>query len=371
MRRILLPLAVAFAMPAAPQGTAVDYFAQAMVTDAEQWREYGERMHEWARDFEADMEGSMALLFSDRVMGSRVVKGAPYSAEVVTEANRPLTDGNVISRKNVNRIYRDGQGRQREETYRDGELRSIYISDPVAGVTYALLPRKKIAIASTRPSVPTPPPTPRAEGRTSGASVTRSEDRRVVIRVDDDDVPGSKQEVRVQAFRVDDDRDPDSALVAPLPPIPPVPPAPPAGDLAWAPPPPMPDVPGVHSLRFESTAALGKGTKTPLGTRDFDGVKAEGASTVWTRAARNRAFFLFESALTREVLTSPDLHLTVYSRYNDPRVGESIYRLAAVKRAEPAADLFKVPADYAVKARRATPAPTPPAPSPPPPPPRG
>ena len=370
MRRILLPLAVAFAMPAAAQGTAVDYFAQAMVTDAEQWREYGERMHEWARDFEADMEGSMALLFSDRVMGSRVVKGAPYSAEVVTEANRPLTDGNVISRKNVNRIYRDGQGRQREETYRDGELRSIYISDPVAGVTYALLPRKKIAIASTRPSVPTPPPTPRAEGRTSGASVTRSEDRRVVIRVDDDDVPGSKQEVRVQAFRVDDDRDPDSALVAPLPPIPPVPPAPPAGDLAWAPPPPMPYAPGVQTLLFDSTAAPRKSTKTPHRTREFDGIKAEGASTVWTIPAgkignRNPI------NVTREVWTSPDLHLTVYSRYNDPRVGESIYRLAAVKRAEPAADLFKVPADYAVKARRATPAPTPPAPSPPPPPPRG
>ena len=41
--------------------------------------------------------------------------------------------------------------------------------------------------------------------------------------------------------------------------------------------------------------------------------------------------------------------MTVYSRYNDPRTGESIYRLAGIRRAEPAADLFKVPADYSVK----------------------
>ena len=376
MKRILLPLAAALALPATAQDmdtpAAVERYVEMATREADQWREYGERMHEWSEEFEAEMQGSMALMFSDRVGSAKLVKGAPYSAEVVTESNRALSDGNVISHKNVNRVYRDGAGRVRQETYRNGELRSVYISDPVAGTSYALLPRKKIAIATPKPATPAPR-APRGEhDHTSGASVVRDEDRRVVIRVDDDGLPGTKQEVRVQAFRVDDDRDPDSAVVTPLPPVPPVPPLPPDLDIA---PTPMPDMPGVHSLRFESTAMLGKGTKNALGTRDFDGVKAEGTSTTWTIPAgkignRNPI------NITREVWTSPELQVTVYSRYNDPRTGESIYRLAAVKRAEPAADLFKVPADYAVKTRRAMPTPpAPPAPPPPgmpaPPPPRG
>jgi len=31
---------------------------------------------------------------------------------------------------------------------------------------------------------------------------------------------------------------------------------------------------------------------------------------------------------------------------SDPRAGDTIYRLANVKRGEPSPDLFKVPADY-------------------------
>ena len=36
----------------------------------------------------------------------------------------------------------------------------------------------------------------------------------------------------------------------------------------------------------------------------------------------------------------------MYSRYADPRQGESIYRLANVKRSEPSAELFNVPEGY-------------------------
>jgi hypothetical protein len=90
---------------------------------------------------------------------------------------------------------------------------------------------------------------------------------------------------------------------------------------------------------------------TNLGTKDFDGVKAEGKSTVWTIPAGeigNRNAI----NVTSESWYAPDLQVTVYSRYNDPRTGESIYRLASIRRGEPAADLFRVPADYEVKGRR-------------------
>ena len=101
---------------------------------------------------------------------------------------------------------------------------------------------------------------------------------------------------------------------------------------------------------FESPSRLGKGVTTQLGTKEFDGVKAEGKSTVWTIAAGeigNKNAINVSS----ESWYSPELQVTVYSRYNDPRTGESIYRLAAIRRGEPALELFRVPPDYDVKSR--------------------
>ncbi len=146
----------------------------------------------------------------------------------------------------------------------------------------------------------------------------------------------------------------------PMPPTAPTPPTPPKPGVAPVPPippiPPIPAIPGVHTMRFESTAALGKGVTTKLGNRDFDGVKAEGTQTVWTIAAGqigNRNPIL----ITKESWYSPELQVTVMTRHNDPRTGESIYRLAGLKRAEPPIDLFKVPEGYTVKGRdkRSTP----------------
>jgi len=77
--------------------------------------EYGHAMEEWAREFSADMHGSMAFMFGDRVSRGKLVKGQPYSAEVVTETKQTLGDGNTISHRNANRVYRDGEGRTRQE----------------------------------------------------------------------------------------------------------------------------------------------------------------------------------------------------------------------------------------------------------------
>jgi hypothetical protein len=110
----------------------------------------------------------------------------------------------------------------------------------------------------------------------------------------------------------------------------------------------MPPIPGIQTMRFESTAKLGKGVTTNLGMRDFEGVKAEAKSTTWTIPAGeigNRK----PIDVVSESWYSPDLQVTVYSRYNDPRTGETIYRLANLKRAEPSADLFKVPEDAGAK----------------------
>lgn len=56
--------------------------------------------------------------------------------------------------------------------------------------------------------------------------------------------------------------------------------------------------------------------------------------------------------ITTESWYSPELQVTVYSRHSDPREGETVYRLSNIRRGEPAADLFKVPEDYAAKRGR-------------------
>ena len=316
----------------------------------------GRDVAEWARNFSAELSNSMAFMFTDRAGRGRVVKGQPYSADVVTETNQTLPDGNVISHRNVNKVWRDGEGRTRQESYRGEKLRSVYISDPVGKMAYTVIPGSKIAIAIPRMEFTHEMRAPRAPGKTSSTE-TSSDGRRVVVRTVESDGPGVREEVRVQVVRVGDD---SSVVIAP--PAPPAAPAPPAtpGSGRVPPVPPVPAIapiamiPGVNTMRFESTAHLGKGETKSLGTRDFEGVKAEGKQTTWTIPAgqignRNPI------NVTSESWYSPELQVTVYSRHNDPRTGESLYRLAAIQRAEPQADLFKVPEGYEVKGRKKEP----------------
>lgn len=362
----------------------------------------------WAEDYSRDMRASMGTMFGAR-LGGRTVKGAPYSAEIVTESNQNLADGNVISRKSTGAVYRDGEGRTRQETGGDGKSRVVYISDPVAGKSYVLTPGSKKAIVTSMPKAvvmshdgsghkdvqvfrngktvvrvedgkvtidgkevtqdptivksasgreiriengqvfidgkplrtPTPPAPPGAAPSAAPAPAPSTHVRTIETKDADGNV--RREEIRVQVVRSG-----DGPMLAPLPPMPPT-----AGVPMVAPVPPVPPVPpmpGIQTMRFESTARLGKGVTTQLGTKDFDGVKAEGKSTVWTIPAGeigNRNAI----NITSESWYAPDLQVTVYSRYNDPRTGESIYRLANLKRGEPSQDMFAVPEEYALKDR--------------------
>ncbi len=52
---------------------------------------------------------------------------------------------------------------------------------------------------------------------------------------------------------------------------------------------------------------------------------------------------------TNETWISPDLQVVVSSKHDDPRTGTANYSLTNIQRAEPAATLFQVPADYTVQ----------------------
>src|SRR5262245_39693024 len=98
-------------------------------------------------------DGTFKVLAPKFAIG-KVVKGAPYSATSTTETIQTLNDGNQIIRKNESKIYRDSEGRTRmEQTLEtigkwtaDGQApQSIFIFDPVAGVSYTLDPRSRTA----------------------------------------------------------------------------------------------------------------------------------------------------------------------------------------------------------------------------------
>jgi hypothetical protein len=85
-----------------------------------------------------------------------------------------------------------------------------------------------------------------------------------------------------------------------------------------------------------------------LGTRDFNGIKAEGKLRSYEIPAGeigNRNPIV----VSDETWYSPDLQVTVYTKHSDPRSGDTVFRLDNLKREEPAASLFAVPSDYTVK----------------------
>ncbi len=92
-------------------------------------------------------------------MGDKVVKGAPYSAEAVTERLQTLSDGNRISHKNTSQVFRDADGRVRREqtfgmignwVYADRPEKTILINDPVSGTHYVLDPEDQTATKMKR-----------------------------------------------------------------------------------------------------------------------------------------------------------------------------------------------------------------------------
>jgi hypothetical protein len=396
---LALMLASLFALPAAaldvpppphPPHVAVAPDPPLHFAAAHEVRASAQAWREWSRELQRELESSLGALYAPRLASSKLVKGAPFSADVVTENRQSLADGNVISRKTSGRFYRDGEGRTREETdARDGKPRSIVISDPAAHQRIVLVPEARRAMVTQAPA-----------GHTSSKQVVKVdgtevkvEDGRVTVngkmvadghvelksksgrdvRVENgrvfidgkeagsgegsgthvtvrrEELDGVPTEVvSVQAIRIGDDGH------IPVPPVPPPPPVGPSGVVPPVPPvppaPPLPPLPGIDVMRFESTGHLGKGVEADLGTKDIEGVRADGKSTTWTIPAGEIGNARPINVVS-EKWYAPQLQVTIYSRYSDPRTGEAIYRLAGIKRAEPAPELFRVPPGYEIRDR--------------------
>ena len=106
---------------------------------------------------DAAAPGGTRFLGAEAGMPGRVVKNAPYSADIVTETTQTLTDGNHIRQSSTAKVYRDTEGRTRREQSLNalGGLapssnlpQVVFINDPVAGFNYALNPQNRTATKS-------------------------------------------------------------------------------------------------------------------------------------------------------------------------------------------------------------------------------
>ena len=91
--------------------------------------------------------GDFAFVRGEFGMAGKVVTGAPYSAQAVTQFTQTLADGNHIQRTTTASMSRDSQGRTRTERSLPaiGALagsgtasKAVFINDPVAGMGYML-----------------------------------------------------------------------------------------------------------------------------------------------------------------------------------------------------------------------------------------
>lgn len=233
-----------------------------------------------------------------------IVQGAPYSGEGVTTVTQTLGDGTRIERTVRAKVYRDSEGRtRREQTILGlgalGESTAVTIVDPVAGVVYALNPATH-------------------EGRRS-------------------------QLVRPRADRR----------------APPPPPPPPdgTGDIGAPPPPPPPPPPGAGQRRGGPPAGVAN-VPEPLGSRQIDGITANGTRRSEIipagRIGNDRPI-----EITDERWESPELRVLLVSRHHDPRTGDVEYRLTNVNRSEPPRELFTPAADYTIADAPPAPPPAP------------
>jgi hypothetical protein len=256
---------------------------------------------------------TFVFVSSEMSLDGKLVKGAPYSAQAVTETIQTFGDGNRIVRRNTASVYRDGEGRTR----RDQTLGSIgpfaaqgdppqtfFINDPVSGVNFILDPRSKTARKLPRFDL-----RHKVEGKEAAAAAAR-------------------QDKTLQRMKSEERH--EFVFTAP------------------APPPPPHGAPGGPNVQFYRHSSKNETKTEKLEARLVEGVQAEGVRTVTTIPAGEIGNEQ-PIEIVHERWYSPELQTVVMTRHSDPRTGETTYRLTNIVRAEPAATLFQVPSDYTVK----------------------
>jgi hypothetical protein len=112
------------------------------------------------------------------------------------------------------------------------------------------------------------------------------------------------------------------------------------------PPGPLP-IPSVAMASAIGIPDQGPARTEDLGSQTMEGVSVTGVRTTRTIPAGQIGNDRPIDIVT-EVWTSPDLKTVVYSRRNDPRIGEQIFRLTDIVVGEPDPSLFIIPAGFKI-----------------------
>jgi len=255
---------------------------------------------------------TMDFIGAEMSIGGPPVKGAPYTADAVTETTQTLSDGNRITRKSTSTVYRDSQGRTRREETMSAvgpwaaageQMKTIFIQDPVAGVSYHLDPQAHIAHKLPMGKMGFVMAGAGGPGGPGGPRVIAMQ-RTVTAQALAPDAAAAGKAVTVS---VEGPVDGPAIKVA------------------------KPDV---------KTEALGK--------RTIEGVEAEGSRSTITLpegAIGNER----PIASVSERWYSSELQSVVMSKRSDPRFGDTTYQLVNVQRGEQPPSLFEVPSDYTVR----------------------
>jgi hypothetical protein len=272
-----------------------------------------------------EMRGdNLIFMATEMSFAGKLVKGAPYSAQAMTESVQSLSDGNRIVRKNTAQVYRDTEGRTRREQTAgyigpyapSGDApQAIFINDPVGGAHYILDPSSKTARKLPRIELRFKS----EEGASAGAAVGTGERRKVV----QESVEKFTIE-RSYSSQTSQGASPGTAVIVTST----------TGQSDGGP-------FMRHSSKYESKTEK-------LESRSFDGVTAEGSRTTVTIPAGDIGNEQ-PIQIVDERWYSPELQVVVMTRHSDPRYGETTYRLTNISRTEPAATLFQVPSDYSLK----------------------
>ncbi|MFY9555092.1 MAG: hypothetical protein WAV47_10315 [Blastocatellia bacterium] len=268
-------------------------------------------------------DNTFVFVSSEMSVDGKLVKGAPYSAQAVTETIQTLADGNRIVRRNTASVYRDGEGRtRREQTIGSvgayaaaGEpQQTIFINDPVAEVNYVLDAKTRVARKISLNGM--------GEARkkmAEGMKARGPEEGNLNAELREKAAAEVKGEMMSR-----------------------VGPPPMRGEMPRA-------VIGGFGGEVMFNKVTSKNTKKEsLGKQTIEGVEAEGTRFTTTIAAGeigNEA----PINIISESWYSPELQTVVQSRHSDPRIGETTYRLISIDRSEPAHSLFEVPSDYTVR----------------------
>jgi hypothetical protein len=236
------------------------------------------------------------FLSAEAGMPGPLVKGAPYSADAVTETTQILPDGNRIRQVSTVHVYRDSEGRTRREqalnaiggVVSNSNLPTVvFINDPVTGLNYALSPRDKVATKSVWDRSHQPPNNDPSQQMGRGPNFDRERGRG-----------------------------------------------------------------GADNASGRGNPFGGAAVKTEaLGKQTIDGLSCEGKRTTVTIPA-GRIGNELPLQVVSETWYSPELHTVVMSKRSDPRMGETTFRLANISRADPPKALFEVPADFKVLEQR-------------------